>query len=208
MTTSSVADQVPVSSSTPNLVGAWRVHLWVIAITLVAEEIGNVTIPLGVGNVVLLPLVWGMILGAVVSLCWKRLPRSIAVNPGDQKAASAIIQVAVLIFVSKLALLVGSSVPQLIASGWALAFQELGHFLGTALLGMPIALLLGIKREAVGATFSVGREPSLAIIGERYGLNSPEGRGVMAEYITGTVVGAISSRCWPASSRARIFSTR
>ena len=42
---------------------------------------------------------------------------------------------------------------------------------------MPIALLLGIKREAVGATFSVGREPSLAIIGERYGLNSPKAAG-------------------------------
>ena len=191
MTSVAVPIHETFSMPTPSLRGAWRVHLWVIAITFVSEEIGNVTIPLGVGNVVLLPLVWGMILGAIVSLCWTRMPRSIAVNPGDQKAASAIIQVAVLIFVSKLALLVGGSVPALIASGWALAFQELGHFLGTALLGMPIALLLGIKREAVGATFSVGREPSLAIIGERYGLNSPEGRGVMAEYITGTVVGAI-----------------
>ena len=191
MTSVAVPINEPISLPTPSLLGAWRVHLWVIAITLVSEEIGNVTIPLGVGNVVLLPLVWGMLLGATISLCWTRMPRSIAVNPGDQKAASAIIQVAVLIFVSKLALLVGGSVPALIASGWALAFQELGHFLGTALLGMPIALLLGIKREAVGATFSVGREPSLAIIGERYGLNSPEGRGVMAEYITGTVVGAI-----------------
>ena len=56
---------------------------------------------------------------------------------------------------------------------------------------MPLAQLLVTMREAVGATFTVGREPSLAIIGERYGLNSPEGRGVMAEYITGTVVGAI-----------------
>jgi len=191
MTTALCAGELPATSPTPSLLGAWRVHLWVIAITFVAEAIGNVSIPIGKGSVVLLPLVWGMILGAAVSLCWKRLPRAIAVTPGDQKAASAIIQVAVLVFVSKLALLVGSSVPLLISSGWALAFQELGHFFGTALLGMPIALLLGIKREAVGATFSVGREPSLAIIAERYGLNSPEGRGVMAEYITGTVVGAI-----------------
>ena len=56
---------------------------------------------------------------------------------------------------------------------------------------MPIALLLGIKREAIGATFSVGREPSLAIIGEKYGMNSPEGRGVLAEYLTGTLFGAL-----------------
>jgi hypothetical protein len=45
-------------------------------------------------------------------------------------------------------------------------FQEFGHFFGTMAISLPIALLLGIKREAIGATFSVGREPSLAIIGE------------------------------------------
>ncbi|PZQ70394.1 MAG: hypothetical protein DI563_18525 [Variovorax paradoxus] len=55
----------------------------------------------------------------------------------------------------------------------------------------PLALLLGIKREAVGATFSVGREGNLVIIGEKYGMASPEGRGVLAEYITGTVLGAL-----------------
>jgi len=81
--------------------------------------------------------------------------------------------------------------PKLAAAGWALAFQELGHFVGTILLGLPLALLLGIKREAIGATFSVGREPSLAIIGEKYGMDSPEGRGVLAEYLTGTVFGAV-----------------
>ena len=70
-------------------------------------------------------------------------------------------------------------------------FQEFGHFFGTMVFGLPIALLLGIKREAIGATFSVGREPSLAIIGERYGMDSPEGRGVLAEYLTGTVFGAV-----------------
>ena len=43
----------------------------------------------------------------------------------------------------------------------------------------------------MGATYSVGREPNLAIIGEKYGMSSPEGRGVLAEYVTGTVVGAV-----------------
>ena len=43
---------------------------------------------------------------------------------------------------------------------WALAFQELGHAFGTMVLALPLALLLGIKREAVGATFSIGRENS------------------------------------------------
>ncbi|MEJ8825129.1 DUF3100 domain-containing protein [Variovorax humicola] len=74
---------------------------------------------------------------------------------------------------------------------WALVFQEFGHAFGTLALGLPLALLLGIKREAVGSTFSVGREGNLVIIGEKYGMTSPEGRGVLAEYITGTVLGAL-----------------
>ena len=78
-----------------------------------------------------------------------------------------------------------------ICFGLRAVVSELGHFFGTMVFGLPVALLLGIRREAVGATFSVGREPSLAIIGEKYGMDSAEGRGVLAEYITGTVVGAV-----------------
>jgi hypothetical protein len=86
---------------------------------------------------------------------------------------------------------VGGSLPQLAEVGWGLVLQELGNLVGCIALGMPVALLLGIKREAIGATFSIGREPGLAIIGERFGMDSPEGRGVLAEYITGTLIGAI-----------------
>ncbi len=57
--------------------------------------------------------------------------------------------------------------------------------------GLPVAQLLGIKREAMARTFSVGREPSLAIIGENYCMDSPEGRGVLAEYLTARCFGAV-----------------
>lgn len=65
------------------------------------------------------------------------------------------------------------------------------HFIGTILLGLPIALLLGMKREAVGATFSIDREPNLAILSEKYGADSPESRGALGVYICGTLFGAI-----------------
>jgi len=108
-----------------------------------------------------------------------------------QALAAAALQPALLLFVAKLGLLVGGSLPKILTAGWALVFQEFGHFFGTMVFGLPVALLLGIKREAIGATFSVGREPSLAIIGEKYGMNSAEGRGVLAEYMTGTIFGAV-----------------
>lgn len=160
-------------------------------ILLIAEFIGSLTFKIGPGKVVLLPMIWALLLGAALGLVSDRWTSSARLDVKSQYLSAAILQPALLLFVSKLGLLVGSALPKLAAAGWALGFQELGHFVGTILLGLPLALLLGIKREAIGATFSVGREPSLAIIGERYGMDSAEGRGVLAEYLTGTVFGAV-----------------
>lgn len=159
---------------------------------LIAELIGSLTIPLGGKmQIVLMPLIWGLVAGAIWGLSAKRLPGAVRVDTTMQHLSAAILQPVLLIFIAKLGLLVGGNLPTIMASGWALVFQEFGHFFGTMLLGLPVALMLGIKREAIGATFSVGREPSLAIIGEKYGMDSPEGHGVLAEYVTGTVIGAI-----------------
>jgi Protein of unknown function (DUF3100) len=169
-----------------------RVILFAALCVLAAESIGAVSMPLGGAyKIVLLPLVWALLIGAVWGAGSLYLPRPIELDTGAQRLAAAALQPALLLFVGKLGLLVGASLPKIMTAGWALMFQEFGHFLGTACFGLPIALLLGIKREAIGATFSVGREPSLAIIGEKFGMDSAEGRGVLAEYITGTVFGAI-----------------
>jgi hypothetical protein len=170
-----------------------RARVFVLALLVVsaAELIGSFTIQAGPGPIILLPLLWALLLGCAISLARGYLPNALKMETRSQWYASAVLQSALLLFVAKLGLLVGASLPKILASGYALLFQELGHFFGTMVFGLPIALLLGVRREAIGATFSVGREPSLAIIGEKYGMNSPEGRGVLAEYITGTVVGAV-----------------
>lgn len=159
---------------------------------VLAEMVGSVTIPLGGGyRITLLPFLWALLIGAAWGVASPHLPANLRVNIDSQRLASVALQFALLLFIAKLGLLVGGSLPKILTSGWSLAFQEFGHFFGTAVIGLPIALLLGIKREAIGATFSVGREPSLAIIGERFGMSSPEGHGVLAEYITGTVFGTV-----------------
>ncbi len=168
-----------------------QLYLLALIIMIIAEFIGAVTLNIGVGKVVLLPMIWALLMGGALGLAKNHMPGFLKVETGMQFEAAMILQPALLLFVAKLGLLVGSSIPKLAQAGWALAFQELGHFVGTILFGLPLALMLGIKREAIGATFSVGREPSLAIIGEKYGMDSPEGRGVLAEYLTGTIFGAV-----------------
>ena len=168
-----------------------KVYFFALGIMVAAEFIGSVTFNVGPGKVVLLPMIWALLMGAALGLAKNRVPSPLRIETGMQFNAAAVLQPALLLFIAKLGLLVGGSIPKIIESGWMLMFQEFGHFFGTIMFGLPLALILGIKREAIGATFSVGREPSLAIIGEKYGMNSPEGRGVLAEYLTGTVFGAV-----------------
>ena len=82
------------------------------------------------------------------------------------------------------------SIKAILAASPALILQEFGN-LGTVFIGVPVAIYLGLKRETIGAAHSIAREPNVALIGERYGLDSAEGRGVMGVYIAGTVFGTI-----------------
>ena len=185
------ASAVPLETESLDAGSRPRVLALALLIVVAAKSIGSFTIQAGPGQIVLLPLLWALLLGCAVGLAKGYLPRALKMDAGSQWYASAVLQSALLLFIAKLGLLVGASLPKIFASGYALLLQELGHFFGTMVFGLPVALLLGIRREAIGATFSVGREPSLAIIGEKYGMDSAEGRGVLAEYITGTVVGAV-----------------
>ena len=168
-----------------------QVFALALVIAALSEWLGPLSIALGVGKVVLLPMIWALLMGLVLGLLRKRMPAPLKLSLPSQHLAAAILSCALFLFIAKLGLLVGGSLPKLAEVGWGLVLQELGNLVGCVALGMPVALLLGIKREAVGATFSIGREPGLAIIGERFGMDSPEGRGVLAEYITGTLIGAI-----------------
>lgn len=179
------------SSTTVEPATLLKVFILAILVATVSEWFGPLPIELGVGKVVLLPMIWALLIGLFLGVFQQRLPKFGRVDLKTQYLAAAILQPALFLFISKLGLLVGGSLPKLAEAGWGLALQEFGNLIGCILLGMPVALLLGIKREAVGATFSIGREPGLAIIGERFGMDSPEGRGVLAEYITGTLIGAI-----------------
>ena len=73
----------------------------------------------------------------------------------------------------------------------ALILQQIGN-LGTIFFAMPVALLLGFKRESIGMTSSICREPNIGIILDKYGIRSPETRGVLTVYVMGTIIGTVS----------------
>lgn len=165
-----------------------------IVIGIIAEGIGAKIILLGtVGKVVLLPMLFAMIIaGAITPHALGQFIPALK-NICDDKEielAEQIVMYSLLFLGVKLGASAGPNVGKVIEAGPALLLQEFGN-LGTMLIGLPIAIAFGMKRGAVGATVSICREPTLGLIGEKYGINSPEGLGVMGTYMTGTVFGTI-----------------
>lgn len=172
----------PMKGNTMGILKDSKLLLVSLLIILLSEAIGQIKISL----VMVFPMLYSMLMGGIVSF-----PKFKILNEQNMARASSIMSVALVILIAKLSTSVGASWEKIIQAGGALILQEIGHFIGTILLGLPLAIMLGMGREAVGATYSIGREPNIAIIEAKYGLSSPEGRGVMAMYICGTLYGAV-----------------
>src|SRR5690554_5201469 len=168
----------------------WRLHALVIVISLFSEFIGIQQIPMGPGTLLLLPLFYAFVLGTLLNpnvtrTMSKVFPRQIS------EAAGPLILLSVMPFIARFGSTIGPAIEDLIEAGPALILQELGN-LGTMLIALPVAVLVfKMGRESIGATYSIAREPNIAVISDKYGLKGPEGIGVMGTYVVGTMFGTL-----------------
>ena len=124
------------------LLGNLKIHFLALVLTVVAEFIGIKKL----GPVVLLPLLYTLILGLLISI-----PKFKILRIKQMEKSADYIGIAVMILMVKVGLGIGPNLGILTSAGWALLLQELGHFFGTIVFGLPVALLVGMRREAVGA---------------------------------------------------------
>lgn len=172
---------------TKELLSGWKVIVTLFAVTMLFEKIGSISIPIGGITIVLLPLLFAMLSGLILALAkpitW--------VTKEFSGQANEFLTIGITIFMGKISLNAGAQIEQVLEASPALILQELGNA-GTIFVALPIALLLGMKREAVGLAHSCAREPSVAFVSGKCGtLDCPEGRGVMTTYIVGTLLGGI-----------------
>lgn len=164
----------------------WPMHVTLLAVVIVCEAINTITIKTPLGNMLLLPMLFAMVISLILFLAkpikW--------IGEKQSSVASDFVVIGISVFLAKVSVTSGTQLKQVIEAGPALILQELGN-LGTIILALPIALLLGFKREAVGMTHSIAREPNVGYISQKFGPTSPEFRGVMIVYITGTLLGTI-----------------
>lgn len=162
-----------------------KLHLMALALTIIAELIGVRSFKIGVGTMALLPMLYALVFGILLTPKFLNIAKE-----KDMEDAGSLIGLTLMLLMARYGTNIGPTLPQIIKASPALILQELGN-IGTVFLGIPIAVLLGLKRESIGAAHSIAREPNVALIGEKYGLDSKEGQGVLGVYIVGTVFGTI-----------------
>ncbi len=161
----------------------WRLHAIAFILVAITEAIGQFSIAVGPGVILLLPMLYAFFLG--LGLYFTPF-----ISEKNAKNAEPLIILGVTLLIAKIGVTIGPQIEAIIAAGPALLLQELGN-LGTIFLALPLAVLLGFRRESIGMTHSIAREPNVGLIVNKFGFSSPEGRGVMAVYIFGTVFGAV-----------------
>lgn len=173
------------SSLSQRIKSEYKIFIVAFIFILIADSIGQMKISLGPGQLILFPIFYSLFLGIISG------PDAFKIfNKKEVKAASKLVIVAICPFIAKLGINAGANLSTVIQAGPALLLQEIGN-LGTILIALPFALLLGLKREAIGATHSINRESNLALITNMYGSDSPEAKGSLSIYIVGGLIGTI-----------------
>lgn len=170
-----------------------KAMLTAMVIVVVCELIGEYTLHLGPVSLVLFPMLYAVIIGIIITpdLLGKKVNAlKEIINEKEINIAGDVVGIALVLLGIKYGSTVGPNLAKIIQAGPAFLAQEFGHILAP-IVALPLALMLGFKREAIGSCSSISRETSLGVISEKYGINSPEGSGVLGTYLMGTVLGTI-----------------
>ncbi|NMM94349.1 DUF3100 domain-containing protein [Bifidobacterium oedipodis] len=163
----------------------WMIYIVALIIALIASFIGQISIPIGPGQLILFPIFYAIVLGILSG------PSALRIFHGTQvKAASKLVIVAISPFIAKLGIAAGASIDTVVSAGPALFSHAFGDIL-TIAIALPVALALGLKRESIGAASSINRETNLAVTTDVYGAESPEARGSLSIYVVGGMLGTI-----------------
>ncbi|MFD0713241.1 DUF3100 domain-containing protein [Paenibacillus sp. GCM10027626] len=165
--------------------------VFVLVVIAAAELIGIQSVKVGTIKINLLPLVFAIVITMVLGIAVFRKGILKKIYSKENVGFSSKYLIFIMLpLMARYGADVAPKIEEIMKVGWVFIVQEIGN-LGTVLLGLPIAILLGLRREAIGSTLGLGREGELAYISEKYTLDSDEGRGVLSLYIIGTLFGAL-----------------
>lgn len=163
----------------------WKIYLAALVISVICDLIGTLKLNIGIGTLTLFPMVFAVIFGGLLGPDIFKLFKS-----NECKIGGSLVLVVLAPFMAKMGISSGANLAKLVSVGPALLLQEFGN-LGTILLSMPLALLLGLKKESIGACYSINRDSNLGLTTDIFGPDAPETKGTFAVYIVGSVIGTV-----------------
>lgn len=163
----------------------WKIYVAALAIAVVCDLIGTLKFNIGIGTLTLFPMVFATIFGGLLG------PDAFKLFKTDEsQLGGSLVLVVLAPFMAKMGISSGANLAKLISVGPALLLQEFGN-LGTILFSLPLALFLGLKKEAIGACYSINRDSNLGLTTDIFGPEAPETKGTFAVYIVGSVIGTV-----------------
>lgn len=163
----------------------FRLHLVVLICSIIALAIGSCTFTIFNVKIIILPLIYSMVFAIICYI----LPTGFITDKHSHQATD-VMTITIGVLIAKLTIICGSNISYIIQTGPMLLLQELGD-IGAIFLTLPVALILGFRRKAIGMSSSICREPQMAMMINKYGADSDEFRGFMVVYITGSILGTI-----------------
>lgn len=164
----------------------WRLHITILVCCMIADKIGTIVIPItSVIKVSLLPLLYSMVLVTILYL----LKPIKWIGEEQGQAGGIMLTMTCLVLGAKTGCNVGPTIEMMFSASLPLLTQNIGDAF-TCVMALPLALILGMKREAIGLTYAASRESGIAIIENKYG-RGEEFRGVIAMYVVGTIFGTV-----------------
>ena len=164
----------------------------ILFIVFISQKVGRTTFSAFSIKIIILPMVIAAILAMLLGLPQLRrfkLFSSVYTSENIEFCGKYVLLL-LLPLLARFGVFIGPYVGQVIHDSLGFVLSELGG-VGTVIFGMPLALLLGLKRSSIGACLGIGREGELGFISEKFTLNSPEGQGVLSIYLIGTLFGAL-----------------
>ncbi|UYG15461.1 DUF3100 domain-containing protein [Brachybacterium huguangmaarense] len=164
----------------------------VVVVIAISEGIGIRAIPITSDvTITVLPLVFAVLITMLLGIpAWRKGILRRVYSRRNVTFSSSFLIIVMLPLMARYGADVAPRLGEILSIGWVFLLQELGN-LGTVVLGLPVALALGLRRHAIGSTLGLGREGELAYISEKYGLDSDPGRGILSIYLIGTLLGAV-----------------
>lgn len=175
--------------------GTVLISVLVVSILIFLSQymIGLQKINLGFATISILPMLFAVIFGMMLSVNWTKIKFPAwgkVFTSKEESFCSKMVGYALLVLGTQYAGMIIPNLEMILNAGIPLLFQELGNLL-PIFIAIPIAVKFGFGRNAIGACSSISREPSIAVIQGRFGTGSPEYVGVLAIYLCGSVVGTL-----------------